>query len=65
MHSINANGFRPTRRSRWTPTGTTTADGSAIESTNDLYYEGISQGAIMGGALTALEPDIYRSRCST
>jgi hypothetical protein len=26
-----------------------------------LYYEGISQGAIMGGALTALSPDFTRS----
>ena len=26
-----------------------------------LYWEGISQGAIMGGALTALEPDLTQS----
>jgi hypothetical protein len=26
-----------------------------------LYWEGISQGAIMGGALTALEPDLTHS----
>jgi hypothetical protein len=35
--------------------------GSAFESTDDLYWEGISQGAIMGGALTALAPDFTRS----
>lgn len=29
--------------------------------TSELYFEGISQGAIMGGALTALSPDITRS----
>ena len=29
--------------------------------TSHLYFEGISQGAIMGGALTALSPDIERS----
>jgi hypothetical protein len=29
--------------------------------TSELYYEGISQGAIMGGALTALSPDFTRS----
>jgi hypothetical protein len=32
----------------------TTGDGN-------LYWEGISQGAIMGGALTALEPDLTQS----
>src|SRR4051812_2778620 len=28
---------------------------------NKLFWEGISQGAIMGGALTALEPDLTQS----
>ena len=62
-HARHASGFDTNcrGRSRWTPTWDTTPDGSAIESTNDLYYEGISQGAIMGGALTALEPDISQS----
>jgi hypothetical protein len=34
-----------------------------VLSTGDgnLYWEGISQGAIMGGALTALEPDLTQS----
>ena len=57
----NANGFRTAAAFQVDSNGDTTPDGSAIESTNDLYYEGISQGAIMGGALTALEPDISQS----
>jgi hypothetical protein len=35
-------------------------DESVIDNSN-LYFEGISQGAVMGGALTALSPDIKRS----
>jgi hypothetical protein len=40
--------------------------GSGLEpvidtASGDLYFEGISQGAIMGGALTALSPDFTRS----
>ncbi len=38
--------------------------GSGLEpviDTSELYFEGISQGAIMGGALTALAPDFTRS----
>jgi hypothetical protein len=35
--------------------------GSAIDPAKGLYWEGISQGAIMGGALTALEPDLTQS----
>ena len=35
-------------------------DESVIDTSN-LYFEGISQGAIMGGALTALSPDFKRS----
>ncbi len=35
--------------------------GSAIEDTDDVFYLGISQGAIMGGALTALSTDMTRS----
>jgi hypothetical protein len=34
--------------------------GSVLQS-NNLNWEGISQGAIMGGALTALEPDLTQS----
>ncbi|HEX3293171.1 MAG TPA: hypothetical protein VHR38_05490, partial [Solirubrobacterales bacterium] len=32
-----------------------------IDPGQGLYWEGISQGAIMGGALTALEPDLTQS----
>jgi hypothetical protein len=35
-------------------------EGPVIDTTN-LYYEGISQGAIMGGALTALSTDFTQS----
>jgi hypothetical protein len=38
------------------PTGLT-----PVIDTSHLYFEGISQGAIMGGALTALSPDFTRS----
>lgn len=37
------------------------ADEAVIENNDELYFEGISQGAIMGGALTALSPDFTRS----
>ncbi|MHB8465451.1 MAG: hypothetical protein ACYDH6_13160 [Acidimicrobiales bacterium] len=35
-----------------------TADGSALLAPGELAYAGNSQGAIMGGALTTLEPDV-------
>jgi len=35
--------------------------GSSIDPSKGLYWEGISQGAIMGGALTAVEPDLTQS----
>jgi hypothetical protein len=57
----NSNGFRTNANFQVDADGNTTPDGSAIESTNNLYYEGISQGAIMGGALTALSPDFTQS----
>jgi hypothetical protein len=57
----NSNGFRKDAAFQVDANGDTTPDGSAIESTSNLYYEGISQGAIMGGALTALEPDFVQS----
>jgi hypothetical protein len=57
----NSNGFRTDAAFRVDANGDGTPDGSAIEATNNLYYEGISQGAIMGGALTALEPDFTQS----
>ena len=35
--------------------------GDSVIDTTELYYEGSSQGGIMGGALTALAPDFTRS----
>ena len=35
--------------------------GPVLDPAQGLYWEGISQGAIMGGALTALEPDLTQS----
>lgn len=57
----NSNGFRTSPAFQVDANGDSSPDGSAIESTHNLYYEGISQGAIMGGALTALEPDFTQS----
>jgi hypothetical protein len=34
---------------------------SVLDPAQGLFWEGISQGAIMGGALTALEPDLTQS----
>jgi hypothetical protein len=38
----------------------TTSSASVIDDT-DLYYQGSSQGGIMGGALTAVDPDFTRA----
>jgi hypothetical protein len=38
-----------------------TIAGQPLIRTGELYYDGNSQGAIMGGALTALEPDLQRA----
>jgi hypothetical protein len=37
------------------------AGGNPLITTNELYYDGNSQGGIMGGALTALSPDFTRA----
>jgi hypothetical protein len=37
------------------------ADGQPLLDTSELFYEGNSQGGIMGGALTALAPDFTKS----
>jgi hypothetical protein len=57
----NADGFRDAPAFQVDADGDGNTDGSALENTDDLYYEGISQGAIMGGALTAVSPDITHS----
>jgi len=36
-------------------------NGKCVIDTSHLYYEGGSQGAIFGGSLTAIEPDLTRS----
>jgi hypothetical protein len=38
-----------------------TASGRPLIQSGQLFYDGNSQGGIMGGALTALEPDLTRS----
>jgi hypothetical protein len=37
------------------------ADGTSLIDHDELFYEGNSQGAIMGGALTALSPDFTKA----
>ncbi len=37
------------------------ADGTPLFKTGELFYDGNSQGGIMGGALTALSPDVRRA----
>jgi hypothetical protein len=37
------------------------ADGSPLLDTSELFYDGNSQGGILGGALTALAPDFTRT----
>ena len=37
------------------------AAGPVLDSSKGLYWQGNSQGAIMGGALTAIEPDLTQS----
>ncbi|MFM9042590.1 MAG: hypothetical protein ACKOPI_00275, partial [bacterium] len=42
------------------PTNTTPGDTEPVIDTTRLFFYGISQGAIMGGSLTAVSPDIVR-----
>ncbi|HEX3562721.1 MAG TPA: hypothetical protein VHU24_07795 [Solirubrobacterales bacterium] len=59
---LNAGGFDTNAAFQLDPDG---AGGNApvpvLDPAQGLNWEGISQGAIMGGALTALEPDLTRS----
>jgi hypothetical protein len=59
---LNAGGFDTNAAFQLDPDG---AGGnppvSVLDPSQGLYWEGISQGAIMGGALTALEPDLTQS----
>jgi hypothetical protein len=58
-----ADGFDTDDAFQLDPDGTGGNDPVPVLDTDpgNLYWEGISQGAIMGGALTALEPDLTQS----
>ena len=61
---VHAAGFDsdPSRAFELDPDGPSgNAPVPVIDPAQGLYWEGISQGAIMGGALTALEPDLTQS----
>src|SRR3954447_15824835 len=60
---LNAGGFDTDAAFQIDPDGGggPNASGPVLDPDQGLYWEGISQGAIMGGALTALEPDLTRS----
>jgi hypothetical protein len=59
---VNADGFNSSDAFKVDADGSTTLDpDESVIDTSELYFEGISQGAIMGGALTALSPDFERS----
>jgi len=51
---INAKGFCSSAAFR--------VHGKCVIDTSDLYYDGGSQGAIFGGALTAIDPDYTRAQ---
>ena len=46
---------------RTTPSATPLGGNGTTIDTSQLYYNGNSQGGIMGGALTAISPDITRA----
>jgi hypothetical protein len=60
---LNASGFNTDPAFEIDPDGGggSNAAGPVLDPSQGLYWEGISQGAIMGGALTALEPDLTQS----
>jgi hypothetical protein len=59
---LHANGFDASTAFRLDPDGGGGNPGvRVLDPAQGLYWEGISQGAIMGGALTALEPDLTQS----
>jgi hypothetical protein len=60
---LNSNGFSSDPAFEIDPDGGggPNASGPVLDPSKGLYWEGISQGAIMGGALTALEPDLTQS----
>ena len=60
---LNAGGFNTDPAFQIDPDGSggPNPSGPVLDPSKGLYWEGISQGAIMGGALTALEPDLTQS----
>jgi hypothetical protein len=59
---LNSGGFDTDAAFKLDPDGAGGNDPvSVLDPAQGLYWEGISQGAIMGGALTALEPDLTQS----
>ena len=60
---LNAGGFNTDPAFQIDPDGGggPNPSGPVLDPSKGLYWEGISQGAIMGGALTALEPDLTQS----
>jgi hypothetical protein len=59
---LNAGGFDTDAAFQLDPDGGGGNDPvPVLDPAQGLYWEGISQGAIMGGALTALEPDLTQS----
>jgi hypothetical protein len=59
---LNPGGFDTDAAFQIDPDGTDPEpSGPVLDPDQGLYWEGISQGAIMGGALTALEPDLTQS----
>jgi hypothetical protein len=59
---LNAGGFDTDTAFQLDPDGPSgNAPVPVLDPAQGLYWEGISQGAIMGGALTALEPDLTQS----
>jgi hypothetical protein len=59
---VNPDGFNTDEAFQIDPDGPDPeVQGPVLDPSKGLYWEGISQGAIMGGALTALEPDLTQS----
>jgi hypothetical protein len=59
---VNPGGFDTDDAFKLDPDGVGGDDPTPVlDPAQGLYWEGISQGAIMGGALTALEPDLTQS----
>ena len=58
---IHPDGFTDNAAFQVDPDGAGGEDASSVIDTSHLYYDGNSQGGILGGALTALAPDFTRA----